>query len=175
MELLERDSQQKLLDDIFVQTGGGKGRIALELERTVAEARPGYDLAARSGDPWSLGVLFCWIRRAGHPIPLPESIPPVYRLMADGDWASAAAEWERMGCPFERALALADGSRSAQLEALEIFDGLGARPRPAGCVRGSGGREKRGSPAGRGLRRAPIRTALPRASLKSLSWSFSPR
>ncbi len=96
--------------------------------RTAAEARSGYELALRGGDPWSLGALIYWMLRAGHAVPLPERIPPVYLLMINGDWASAAAAWEGIGCPFERAVALAEGDRDAQHEALEAFDKLGARP-----------------------------------------------
>jgi DNA-binding CsgD family transcriptional regulator len=99
-----------------------------DLERTAAEARPGYELALRGGDPWSLGALVYWMMRAGHAVPLPEQIPQVFRLMMNGDWAPAAAEWERIGCAFEHALALAEGDRDAKLEALEVFDSLGARP-----------------------------------------------
>jgi hypothetical protein len=32
--------------------------------------------------------------------------------------------WERIGCPFERAMALADGDEAAQRAALDIFDKL---------------------------------------------------
>ena len=96
--------------------------------RTIAEARPGYELAVRAGDHWSSGALAYWMRRAGDAVPLPAGIPPAYRLMIEGDWAAAAAEWERIGCPFERALALADGGRDEQLEALHALDRLGARP-----------------------------------------------
>ena len=99
-----------------------------DLQQTIAEAQPGYELARRGGDPWPLGALAFWMSRAGQAVPLPEGIPPVYRLMMEGDWRSAAAEWERIGCPFESALALADGSREAQFEALHTFDTLGARP-----------------------------------------------
>ena len=99
-----------------------------DLERTIAEARPGYELALRGGDDWSLGALAYWMWRAGQVIPLSERIPLVYRWLMNGDWASAAAEWERIGCPFERALALADGDRDAQFAALDTFDELGARP-----------------------------------------------
>jgi DNA-binding CsgD family transcriptional regulator/tetratricopeptide (TPR) repeat protein len=97
-------------------------------ERTIEEARPGYELALRAGDHWSAGGLAYWMRRAGQVLPLAKDVPLAYRLMMDADWASAAAEWERIGCPFERALALAEGGREAQLEALDIFDRLGARP-----------------------------------------------
>jgi hypothetical protein len=45
-----------------------------------------------------------------------------------GDWRAAAAEWERLGCPYEQARALADGDYDAQSTALGIFERLGARP-----------------------------------------------
>lgn len=36
--------------------------------------------------------------------------------------------WERVGGPYERACALADGDEGARLTAVEAFDRLGARP-----------------------------------------------
>jgi DNA-binding NarL/FixJ family response regulator len=36
--------------------------------------------------------------------------------------------WEKIGCPYERGMALMDGDEAAQLAALEIFERLGARP-----------------------------------------------
>jgi DNA-binding CsgD family transcriptional regulator len=48
--------------------------------------------------------------------------------MLRGEWRAAAAEWARIGCPFEQGLALAEGDEAAQLAALELFDQLGARP-----------------------------------------------
>jgi DNA-binding NarL/FixJ family response regulator len=46
-----------------------------------------------------------------------------------GDSLGSAQAWAALGCPYEQAYALAD-SADAQLrkQALEIFDGLGARP-----------------------------------------------
>src|SRR5258708_12052973 len=40
----------------------------------------------------------------------------------------AAALWAGIGCPYEQALALADGDASAKLSALSIFERLGAQP-----------------------------------------------
>src|SRR5690242_15851914 len=45
-----------------------------------------------------------------------------------GDWRGAAAAWEKIGCPYEQAMALADGDNTAQLAALEILKKLGAGP-----------------------------------------------
>jgi DNA-binding CsgD family transcriptional regulator len=61
------------------------------------------------------------------------SATPFLRQMR-GDWQHAANLWQRLGCPYEQARALADGDRAAQLAALEIFDRLGAAP-AAGALR----------------------------------------
>ena len=39
---------------------------------------------------------------------------------------AAAAIWSTIGCPYERAIALAQGDQAAQLEALQALDALGA-------------------------------------------------
>nr|WP_246689167.1 AAA family ATPase [Mesorhizobium sp. M8A.F.Ca.ET.207.01.1.1] len=51
-----------------------------------------------------------------------------YRMLLTGDWRGAAAAWAELDTPYERALALAQGDEAAQRVALEIFEGLGARP-----------------------------------------------
>ncbi len=48
--------------------------------------------------------------------------------MIEGKWREAAGIWERLGCPFEQAMALVDGDSEAQRKALAIFDQLGALP-----------------------------------------------
>src|SRR5262249_49686707 len=40
----------------------------------------------------------------------------------------AAALWAQIGCPYEQALALAEGDAAAQLNALALFEQLGAQP-----------------------------------------------
>jgi len=57
-----------------------------------------------------------------------DRLAPPYALMIRGEWQAAAREWERIGCPFERALALAEGDEPAQVQALAIFEQLGAGP-----------------------------------------------
>ena len=103
-------------------------------ERVLEEVLPVYDLVRGSGDVWQLGQIVSWIWRAGGEIltgdleVLRSRIPIYYRAWMEGDWRLAAAEWERIGCPFERAMALADGDPEAQVQALAIFEQLGARP-----------------------------------------------
>jgi DNA-binding CsgD family transcriptional regulator len=51
-----------------------------------------------------------------------------HALLMRGEWAEAAAHWRRLGCPYERAQALAEGDLGAVQEALDIFHALGAAP-----------------------------------------------
>jgi hypothetical protein len=46
-----------------------------------------------------------------------------------GDWRAAAEAWQVLGCPYERALALADSAAEDDLLAgLDLLERLGARP-----------------------------------------------
>ena len=45
-----------------------------------------------------------------------------------GNWRAAAEAWKQVGCPYEEAIALADGDETAQRAALAIFERLGAGP-----------------------------------------------
>src|SRR5262249_24949758 len=47
-------------------------------------------------------------------------------------WQGAARAWDKIGCPYERAMALADGDDEASLRAaLAVFEELGAGPMAA--------------------------------------------
>jgi DNA-binding CsgD family transcriptional regulator/tetratricopeptide (TPR) repeat protein len=91
-----------------------------------AAAGPAYDLALRVGHPWHAGELGYRLWLVGEPIAPDAPLGGPYRLMVAGDWAGAAAEWERLRCPYPRAEALADGDPPAAGEALAILDRLGA-------------------------------------------------
>jgi DNA-binding CsgD family transcriptional regulator len=93
-----------------------------------AEIGPIYELARRRPEPWRLGELSLWLWRAGAIDQPPENVAPPYRLEMSGDWHGAASAWERLGCPYEQALALANGDRPAQLKALDLLTVLGAGP-----------------------------------------------
>jgi ATP/maltotriose-dependent transcriptional regulator MalT len=100
-----------------------------DLEQVAAEAAPGYELALGRNDPWMLGQLAYWMWRAGAQEVSLDRLARPYALMIQGEWRSAALEWEQIGCPFEQATALAEGDEPAsRLEALAIFERLGARP-----------------------------------------------
>lgn len=102
--------------------------LAEDKMTTLSEARNVYEQAVNQKHPWVTGELAYWRWCAGDEIALPDWVAEPYRLQIQGEWDRAAAAWERLGCPYEQARALADGSPDAQLVALDIFDRLGAQP-----------------------------------------------
>jgi DNA-binding CsgD family transcriptional regulator len=90
-------------------------------------------LAVDRRDAWAVGELTYWRYRAGVQDELPAGlVAEPYRLSIAGDWARAAERWRQMGCPYETALALADGDDETALQqAFEHLQALGARPAAA--------------------------------------------
>ncbi|MFF1354982.1 ATP-binding protein [Streptomyces sp. NPDC058297] len=101
--------------------------LAGDHERVQAEAQRGLAALAERTHPWLSGPLACWIRRAGGDPPQVPAAEP-YALELAGDWAGAAALWDRLGCPHEAALARLSGDAPALHQALAAFETLGARP-----------------------------------------------
>jgi DNA-binding CsgD family transcriptional regulator/tetratricopeptide (TPR) repeat protein len=87
-----------------------------------------YERAARAPVRWAAGELGFWMWRAGDFRDSPENLAEPWALQVRGDWRAAAAAWDRIGCPYERAEALSDGDEPAMREALAIFSRLGAEP-----------------------------------------------
>jgi DNA-binding CsgD family transcriptional regulator len=102
--------------------------LAGDSQRTLLEARAGYDLAVSKKHPWIAGELAFWLRQAGVEETTPVWLAKPFALQLAGDWQAAANEWLRLGCPYEQARALVAGDQHAQVAALRIFDRLGAHP-----------------------------------------------
>jgi len=100
-----------------------------DLKRVAEEAAAGLEAAVGHRDPWIQGELAYWRRRADPALQVdPELVAEPYALMIEGDWEGAAAAWQQLGMPYERALALADGPEEALRESLTILESLGAGP-----------------------------------------------
>lgn len=99
-----------------------------ELAARTEELGATLALALNHGTAWQRGELATWLRRAGALAEPPTDLLEPHARELAGDWTSAAAAWARLGCPYERALALMQGDTAAQLAALEILEGLSARP-----------------------------------------------
>jgi DNA-binding CsgD family transcriptional regulator/tetratricopeptide (TPR) repeat protein/energy-coupling factor transporter ATP-binding protein EcfA2 len=94
----------------------------------AAEVAPWYDLVRRLGNPAYAAELGYWLRAAGTDVPVGDTGRP-YALLAAGQWRAAAQAWQRAGCPYEHAAALAESPDAGDLrQALTILDGLGAEP-----------------------------------------------
>jgi DNA-binding CsgD family transcriptional regulator len=94
-----------------------------------AEAGTGLAAATEHADSWLVDHLRRWAHLAGGPF---DDAPPAdaatpYRLEVSGDWRAAAAEWTRLGCPYDAALAQLGGDIAGVEAALETFRSLGAR------------------------------------------------
>jgi len=81
---------------------------------------------------WHLGELALWLSILGIRPQLSNSVAnelsDEHRAHIAGRWKEAAALWAAKGCPYEQAIALSMGDEAAQLEAVAIFDRLGAAP-----------------------------------------------
>ena len=103
-------------------------------QRAVEELSQVYQLASQAEDAWQLGSIVFWMWRLSGNVPgdigkyLRDRIPLCYQAMIEGQAHTAAKEWEHIGCPYERAMALSDGNAEDQLQALAAFDKLGALP-----------------------------------------------
>lgn len=92
------------------------------------EALAAYELVQSKGHDWFLGEMSYWLWRVGHLTHPPVHCAAPYAAQIEGRWQDAAAAWQAIGCPYERARALADGDEAAQREALQVFEALGAVP-----------------------------------------------
>jgi DNA-binding CsgD family transcriptional regulator len=111
--------------------------LAGDTNRAVIETALAWKLAQAHGTAWDRSELAFWRWRGGAP-PRLESTAPTrpFDLQMSGQHQAAAAAWERRGCCYERAAALADSTVEADvLNALAEFEALGARP-AAAIVRG---------------------------------------
>jgi DNA-binding CsgD family transcriptional regulator/tetratricopeptide (TPR) repeat protein len=102
---------------------GTAASVAAETDETLA-------LALERDDPWAVGELCAWRRRAGVEDDVePGSAAEPFALELAGRWEAAAECWDELGCPYEAALARADSRVEAALhEALAVFQRLGAVP-----------------------------------------------
>jgi DNA-binding CsgD family transcriptional regulator len=99
---------------------------------SLDEIRQGYKMTCKISDSWMQGELAFWLWRAGRLTQPTEQIAKPWALQIAGDWQGAAAAWEAINCPYERAVALTEcKNESAVRTALQIFEDLGAAPMAA--------------------------------------------
>jgi DNA-binding CsgD family transcriptional regulator len=84
--------------------------------------------ALAEGIEWSIGDLAVWLQRLGHEVAFDDvALATPHRLLLAGDPQRAAAAWDGLSVPYDRALALLDtGATDGAFAALDILDRLGA-------------------------------------------------
>jgi DNA-binding CsgD family transcriptional regulator len=107
------------------------------------------DLAIHRRHAWFTGELSYWLWRAGAPVDPPPWAARPFALQIAGRAGDAAAEWLRLGCPYEAARALAESHDQAALRrALDEFKRLGAGPAARALARRLREQGARGIPRG---------------------------
>ncbi|MFL5798371.1 MAG: BTAD domain-containing putative transcriptional regulator [Actinomycetota bacterium] len=122
------------------------------LEGDIAREAPlvarALDQALALGSSWNVGVLAYWMWRCGELDRPPERGAEPFALQMAGRWVEAAERWAKIGCPYERATALAEVDDEASLrQAVDELSTLGAGPaarRATDRMRGLGLRVPRG-------------------------------
>ena len=108
-----------------------------------------YELAKEAAQPWITDELAFWMWRSGAAIEDLECGDTPYGSQMLGRWEEAADRWERLGCPYEAAIARCDSAESVDLlEALEVLDALGAEPAAARVRRSLRDKGVQGVPRG---------------------------
>ena len=92
------------------------------------------DEGRRIGVPWPSGALAFWMWKLGLLETVPEGTADFYGWIIEGDYRAAADFWSERGIPYEQGLALMHGDETAKIEAIRIFEKLGATA-TAGRVR----------------------------------------
>ncbi|MBM6401397.1 ATP-binding protein [Phycicoccus sonneratiae] len=139
--------------------------IAGDVDLAAAVATDAWPVALRADCPWNRGVVATWL-----PPDVAVSadvLAPPYAAEREGRWEDASALWERLGCPFERAMALArSATREGLTEAVHGFDRLGA---DAAAARSRTMLRARGWPAPRTPRGTPHVNGLTPRELEVLA------
>ncbi len=92
-----------------------------------------YALANASRYARAIGELDAWLRRLGIAHAPPAVVEAPYAMQSAGRWQEAADAWERLGCPYEQALALLEGDEAGMRAALALFASLGASASAKRC------------------------------------------
>ena len=78
------------------------------------------------GTPWPSGAFAFWMWKLGLLTEAPEGTADFYGWIIKGEYEKSAMFWREREIPYEEGLALMHGDREDQIEAIRIFEDLGA-------------------------------------------------
>ncbi|HEX6856498.1 MAG TPA: AAA family ATPase [Streptosporangiaceae bacterium] len=103
--------------------------LAGDRDAALAELRSARDRAREFGDQLTSGSVIIWLHRLGEPVDDagPAGLSGPLASERAGAWARAAAQWNRLGRPYDAALARLGSADEGDLrDALAVFGELGA-------------------------------------------------
>jgi DNA-binding CsgD family transcriptional regulator len=100
-------------------------------ERAKVQLRETLAIGEQRESLWVVEDVALWLAMLGETVAATSRFTSPNREHCEKRWSEAAAGWRSAGRPYEEALALSMGDESAQRQALEIFDRLGAVPASA--------------------------------------------
>ena len=78
------------------------------------------------GRPWPSGSFAFWMWKLGLLKAVPDGFDDFYRWITTGEYRRAAQFWHEKEIPYEEGLALMHGDEAEQVQAIRIFEDLGA-------------------------------------------------
>lgn len=78
------------------------------------------------GNPWPSGAFAFWMWKLGFLDESPEGTADFYGWIIKGEYQKSVDFWRERGIPYEEGLALMHGDEAEQVEAVRIFEDLGA-------------------------------------------------
>lgn len=100
-------------------SGDDEPRLVERLSEILAEG-------ITIGTPWPSGAFAFWMWKLGLLEFVPDGTADFYGWIIAGDYRRAAEFWHEKGIPYEEGLALMHGDDGEQIEAIRIFEKLGA-------------------------------------------------
>ncbi|MFV1971600.1 MAG: AAA family ATPase [Acidimicrobiia bacterium] len=84
------------------------------------------DMGLQAARPWPSGAFAFWMWKLGLLDTVPEGTADFYGWIIKGEYRKSADFWRERGVPYEQGLALMHGDEAGQVEAIRIFENLGA-------------------------------------------------
>ena len=95
----------------------------------AAETEAALELSQRREAWWVVGELLVWRRRGGQEEPVPTELPDPWAAEIADEWGRSAELWERLGSPYEAALARSEADDPETVrDAVEQLRALGGQP-----------------------------------------------
>lgn len=84
------------------------------------------EMGLHAGRPWPSGAFAFWMWKLGLLDTTPEGTADFYGWIIKGEYTKSAEFWREKRIPYEEGLALMHGDEAEQIEAIRIFEELGA-------------------------------------------------